>query len=210
MSDKIQYSDRDDYVKNASDVLFYNVLRLINLRQENKLTEEQQSTFASYNFTSAEMALLEHYNTYYNIYRTQREELYFTEMKIQIQEKNYANAKSNKFEKNLQLRRAEKRIAERSKANIENLQQIKSLIEKRIAQCKEILAHLEIRSEMQDILNRFSKPYEEIQLTFANEFFGRIKKAQDEQRNDRKDTVICIVTLFLAISLILCLSYIFN
>lgn len=164
MSDKIYYSDREDYDRFAFDVLSRNVLGLINLKRENKLTEEQQAKLASYNFTSEEMYILEAYDKHYRSYL----HCSFLDRHPNIRQNDY-------------------------------------FVKTELLHCKEVLARLEVRREMQDILNRFRKPNEDIQLTFANEYFQRInnetyfQRTQTENQNKSLINTIIAVGVFLII-----------
>jgi hypothetical protein len=159
-------SEKEPYDRSAHDILFHNVLGLISSRQEGKLTEVQQQRLSSYNFTDAEINLLEAYDKHYSSYL-----------------RNY-----------LLIVRSE-RISQTHKSLDEYSYLIVNKAKAEIQHCKETLAYLEARSEMQDILDRFRKPHEDIQLTFATEYFDKIEKEAEEKHKENRNFVIVMVIL---------------
>lgn len=170
-------SDKEPYDREAHDILFYNVLGLITCKRENKLTEAQQARLSSYNFTYEEMNLLEAYDKAYSSFLRACMILREEERKMQLR------GKPDKYYNS---------IVTNSKALILN--------------CKNTLANLETREEMQSILNRFSKPNEDIQLTFANEYSARIKTEPiylQRQQAEKRDKYLINTAIAIGIFLVI-------
>lgn len=170
MSDTF-YCDREPYDRDAHDILFHNVLGLISGKQKNSLTEDQQIRLSSYNFTNAEMDLLEAYNKHYSSFLHCRLLLVRTEGKL----KNHDDI----------------------------------VVKSEILHCKEILAYLERRQEMQSILNRFRKPNEVIHLTFASEYFEEKQKYTNSKNKQLKTAKIknSIIATVIILAILVCIVY---
>jgi hypothetical protein len=169
-------SDKMPYGREARDILFHNVLGLISRKQDNNLTEEQQTRLSSFKFSATEMILLEAYNKHYDSFL--RCNLHLT--------RTHSHKRLNKYDKF---------IIDNAKAEIQH--------------CKEVLALLEIKKEMQDILNRFCEPNEKICLSFAEEYFEKVKKEEQEQREAKKASILCIgIIVAIILSLFIYRNYI--
>lgn len=185
----MSYRD-EDYDREAHDILNYNVFRLINHKQENTLTESQQALLRSYNFTEAEMTLLEAYHTHYMNRIKLRSKIAVIEMKINIQKNHIINATKNILdEPNSQIVEASHRTINNSKNAFENLKEEMKQEEEKVLYCEKMLAYLEEGEEMQRILDRFRNPGENIQLTFANKYFNKTEKETYKQPITQKTDI---------------------
>lgn len=162
------------YNRNAEDILFYNVFRYIG---KDNLTEEEQATLSAFNFTDAEMTLLTSYEDYYMKLFKLRGENHRLNFEAEVKRKTIdscnkiSNSNDSLLDQHEGVKKKSKIYADLYERQHQSLLHTINRNEATIRHYEKVLAYLEDGKEMQGILERFRKPNEEIQLTYANKYF---------------------------------------